>query len=262
MSQPLVAVTSDVMTFERRTWHAAAEQYLAAVHTTAGVIPVIVPSFGNSLDIDAILDRMDGVVATGSKSNVHPSSYGVEPSLAHEPYDVSRDATALPLLRRAVDRGIPVLAICRGMQELNVALGGTLATEIQNLVGRGDHRAPVSESQAERFAIRHRVDLAPGSCLAAILDSNRANVNSLHRQAIERTAPGVAIEARAADGTVEAISLKHSRAYVVGVQWHPEYWVATDDVSRRIFASFGDAVRQHALNRQEAEPHPMLTEPN
>ena len=251
MRQPLVAITSDVRAFENYTWHAAPDQYLQAAYEAAGVIPLIVPSFGAGLDIDAILDGVDGVLITGSKSNVHPSLYGVEPSAAHEPYDPARDATSLPLIRRAIERGIPLLAICRGIQELNVALGGTLATEIQELDGRMDHRAPQSDEQAERFGIRHPVRIKPGSCLAAVMESDSIDVNSVHRQAIDRPAPTLEIEAVADDGTIEAVSVKSARNFAVGVQWHPEYWVKTDSPSRRIFAAFGDAARAYKASRRQ-----------
>ena len=249
MRQPLVAITSDVRSFENYTWHAAPDQYLQAAYEAAGVIPLIVPSFGAGLDIDAVLDGVDGVLVTGSKSNVHPSLYGAEPSAAHEPYDPARDATSLPLIRRAIERGVPLLAICRGIQELNVALGGTLATEIQDLDGRMDHRAPHSDEQAERFAIRHPVRIKPGSCLAAVMGSDSIDVNSVHRQAIDRPAPALEIEAVAEDGTIEAVSVKTARGFAVGVQWHPEYWVKTDSASRKIFAAFGDAARAHKASR-------------
>ncbi|MDH0368385.1 gamma-glutamyl-gamma-aminobutyrate hydrolase family protein [Ochrobactrum sp. WV_118_8] len=244
-SRPLVAVPTDVKPFENYTWHAAPQQYLAAAIDVAGVTPLLVPSFGDKMDLDAILDAVDGVLVTGSKSNVNPALYGVEPSAAFEPYDNARDATSLPLIRAAIEKGVPVLAICRGIQELNVALGGTLATEIQEMEGRMDHRAPESESQAERFAIQHPIKLNPNSCLAEILKEESVRVNSVHRQAIDKLAPQLEVEAVAEDGTVEAVSVKNAKGFVVGVQWHPEYWAHSDAPSRKIFEAFGEAVRQH-----------------
>ncbi|MGH6861584.1 MAG: gamma-glutamyl-gamma-aminobutyrate hydrolase family protein, partial [Phyllobacterium sp.] len=138
---------------------------------------------------------------------------------------------------------------CRGIQELNVALGGTLATEIQELDGRMDHRAPASDDQTERFAIRHPVHIKPGSCLAQVMQAQAIEVNSVHRQAIDRPAAQLAIEATADDGTIEAVSVKNARAFAVGVQWHPEYWIKSDSASRRIFVAFGDAARAHKASR-------------
>lgn len=253
MRKPLVAVTSDVRRFDNYTWHAAPEQYLVAAIDGAGVTPLIVPSFGEAVDLDSILDSVDGVLATGSKSNVHPHLYGAEPTTSHEPFDPARDATSLPLIRRAIERGVPLLAICRGLQELNVALGGTLATEIQELEGRMDHRAPVSDEQAKRFAIRHPIHVAPGSCLFDVMNTETVQVNSLHRQAIDRTADGLAVEAVADDGTIEAVSVKGAKGFTMGVQWHPEYWVNSDPSSRRVFEAFGEAVQAHHAKRARFE---------
>ena len=247
--QPLVAVSTDVRQFENYTWHAAPLQYLEAAISAAGVFPVLVPSFGARLDLDELLDRVDGVMITGSKSNVHPSLYGEEATEANGPYDPDRDATTLPLIRRAIERGVPLLAICRGIQEMNVALGGTLATEIQDIPGNWDHRAPDSPDQAERFAIRQTVSIAPGSCLAGVFGAGDIAVNSVHRQAVGRLGDKLQVEAVAPDGTVEAVSVKDAKAFAVGVQWHPEYWAATDGDSAKIFAAFGDAARSHAAAR-------------
>ncbi len=249
INQPLVAVSTDVRQFENYTWHAAPQQYLEAAVSVADVFPVLVPSFGDRLDLDQLLAAVDGVMVTGSKSNVHPSLYGGDASEANGPYDPARDATTLPLIRKAIERGVPLLAICRGIQELNVALGGTLATEIQEREGSLDHRAPVSDNQDERFAIRQRVSIKPDSCLAGVFGAGDIQVNSVHRQGIGRLGSRLQVEAVAEDGTIEAVSVRDSRAFAVGVQWHPEYWAKSDEASARIFRAFGDAVRAHAALR-------------
>jgi putative glutamine amidotransferase len=249
MHQPLVAVSTDVKQFENYTWHAAPQQYLEAALSGAGVLPLLVPSFGDRLDIDSLLASVDGVMVTGSRSNVHPSHYGGEASEENGPYDEARDATTLPLIRRAIELGVPLLAICRGIQELNVALGGTLATEIQEQPGILDHRAPVSDDQDARFAIRQTVAIRPGTCLADVFGPGEISVNSVHRQAVGRLGQRLQVEATAEDGTVEAVSVTGSKAFAVGVQWHPEYWVKSDDASQRIFRAFGDAARAHAAAR-------------
>lgn len=246
---PLIAVSTDVKPLENYNWHAAPEQYLAAALEIAETIPLLVPGLGDKIDPVAILNNVDGLLITGSKSNVNPELYGVEASAAYEPFDDARDATSLPLIRTAIEMGVPVLAICRGLQELNVALGGTLATEIQEIQGRIDHRAPQSGSQDERFALKHNVQIAPGSCLSTILGNEDVKVNSVHRQAIDRPAPSLSIEAIAEDGTIEAVSVKNAKGFVIGVQWHPEYWVQTDAPSQKIFKAFGKAVRQHRAER-------------
>lgn len=244
MAKPFVLVPADLKEFENYRWHSVANQYLEAAIAGAGATPLILPAFGDQLDIDGALDRVDGVMLTGSRSNVYPEIYGVTPSTAHEPYDHARDATTLPLIRRAIERGIPLLAICRGFQELNVALGGTLATEIQEIDGRMDHRAPVHDDQKERFRIRHEVIIETGSCLGRIMDADKIDVNSLHRQGIARLAPGLTVEGVAPDGTIEAVRVEGAKAFAVGVQWHPEYWVKTDSVSARLFQAFGDELRE------------------
>lgn len=252
MNQPLVAVSTDVRRFENYTWHAAPEQYLEAAFAVAGVLPVLLPAFGERIDFDALLARVDGVLITGSRSNVHPARYGGEASDRNGPYDPARDATTLPLIRHAIGHGIPLLAICRGIQELNVALGGSLAGEIQERPGALDHRAPDSENPDERFAIRQSVNIRPGSCLAGIFGPGEIRVNSVHRQAVDRLAERLQVEAVAGDGTVEAVSVRDAAGFAVGVQWHPEYWAGSDDASRRIFEAFGDAVRAH----ERARLHP------
>ncbi|MGE0233424.1 MAG: gamma-glutamyl-gamma-aminobutyrate hydrolase family protein [Flavobacteriaceae bacterium] len=247
--RPLVAVTGDVREQDNYRWHAAPDAYLSPLATVAGVAPVIVPALGGLLDLDGLLDSVHGVVCTGSRSNVHPSLYGAEPSPAFEPYDRDRDATALPLIHKALSAGIPLFCICRGMQELNVALGGTLATEIQTLPGRMDHRAPDAEAQADRFALAHAVSVTAGGCLGRVLQKDEVRVNSLHRQAIGRLADRLAVEAIAPDGTIEAVSVKDAAGYAVGVQWHPEFWAETDRPSRRLFEAFGKAVHAHGEGR-------------
>jgi putative glutamine amidotransferase len=256
MTKPIVAVSTDVRQFENYTWHAAPAQYLEAALDVAGVTPLLLPSFGPRLDLESLLDRVDGVMLTGSKSNVDPALYGGEATDANGPYDRERDATTMPLIRLAVARGVPLLAICRGVQELNVALGGTLDSEIQEIEGRIDHRAPEGAAQDERFAIRQKVEIRPGSCLAGVFGARDAGgeimVNSVHRQAVGRLGDRLQVEAVAEDGTVEAVSVIDAPAFAVGVQWHPEYWAKTDDASARIFRAFGEAATARLNRRREA----------
>lgn len=239
----LVAVPADVRDFENYRWHGAPETYLAALARVAGAIPVVVPALSDDIDLGALLARVDGVLASGSVTNVHPARYGVEPTERHAPFDRERDSLSLAMLSAAIAAGVPTLAICRGHQELNVACGGSLATEIQEGDGRMDHRAPVLPTQNERFAPRHPVAVEPGGLLHGIVGADEIAVNSLHRQAIDRLGDGLTVEARAADGTIEAVSVAGSRAFALGVQWHPEYWAASDPASRAIFEAFATACR-------------------
>ncbi|ESR24805.1 glutamine amidotransferase [Lutibaculum baratangense AMV1] len=248
----MIAVPADIRIFDNYRWHVAATPYVDAVARVAGTVPFIVPALGEALEVEAVLDRVDGVMLTGSKSNVHPAHYGVEPTERHGPFDEDRDATTLPLIRSAIDRGLPLLAICRGMQELNVALGGSIATEIQEIAGRDDHRAPDLPTQDERFALRHEVRAVPGGILAGIVGVEPFRVNSLHRQAIDRLAEGLAVEATAEDGTIEAVSVEGARSFALGVQWHPEYWAGSEPMSQRIFRAYGAALRGDAPARAVA----------
>ena len=248
---PLVAVPADIRELQGYSWHATPSQYLEALRDAARLMPIVVPAFGE--DALRALDAVDGVLISGSRTNVHPSHYDVSPTEGHEPFDPDRDATTLPIIREAVRRGLPILAICRGIQELNVAFGGSLATEIQEIEGRDDHRMTPSTDPDIRFQIRHPIAIEQDGPVGAIL-GGCARVNSLHRQAIDRLADGLTVEARAPDGTIEAVSVKDAKAFAVGVQWHPEYWArgaagSRDEASWTLFAAFGDAVRGHAARR-------------
>lgn len=249
MSKPIILVTADVKPIDGFNWHAVNATYLHAVVKGSDAIPMILPSLGADLDLESVLDQVDGVLATGSRSNVNPQLYGEDPTEENGPYDPDRDATTLPLLKRAIERGIPVFAICRGMQELNVAMGGTLHTEIQTISGRADHRAPSSENQDERFRIAHPVEVRQGGRLEDVLGPEPFEVNSLHRQAVGDLGNGMRIEAQAADGTVEAMSASDSCGYVMATQWHPEYWVMTDGPSKNLFEAFGKEVRKYREKR-------------
>lgn len=251
-SPPIVAIPCDRKEVDGYRWHAVAQQYVNAVLHVSKCLPLLVPALGDELDIETLLDRVDGVLLTGSRSNVHPGRYGVPASEKHAPFDEARDATTLPLIQTALDCGTPLFAICRGFQELNVALGGSLITEVQEHEGRRDHRAPDHDDHDVRFSLRHHVEIEPGSQLAAVLGTETIDVNSLHRQAVGGLSDQLHVEARADDGTIEAVTVKGAKGHAIGVQWHPEYWARTDGPSRRLFEVFGDAVRAAKLGRRRA----------
>ncbi|MEN3147773.1 gamma-glutamyl-gamma-aminobutyrate hydrolase family protein [Neorhizobium sp. IRAMC:178] len=250
MPKPIVALPADIRELDGAIWHASPNQYVQAALKVADVMTFIIPAFEEGNETDAILDRVDGVLVSGSATNVHPSLYGREATAGDGPFDPARDATSLPLIRRAIDRGIPLLAICRGIQELNVALGGTLASEIQDQPGIWDHRKPDVKERDSMYAIRQPVFIEEGSCIANYLGlTGEVQVNSLHRQAIAETAPRLKVEATAEDGTIEAVSVIDAKNFAVGVQWHPEYWAETDAPSRALFQAFGEAVRAYATRK-------------
>jgi putative glutamine amidotransferase len=197
-----------------------------------------------------VLTRVDGVLLPGSRSNVHPTRYGVEPSPRAEPHDPQRDAMTLPLIEAALRHGVPLFAICRGMQEMNVALGGTLIAEVHEAPGGVDHRAPLDAPDRDgRYAIRQDISVRPGGLLASIVGDGTIRVNSLHRQAVDRLSDRLVAEGTAPDGTIEAVGVRHSAAFALGVQWHPEYWVRTDLPSQRLFSAFGQAIRARVAAR-------------
>lgn len=247
---PLVLLAADAKDIDGVIWHAVVGTYVTALIQGAGAVPLILPAApGADIDIDAVLARVDGVLLPGSRSNVHPARYGEAPSPRAEPHDEQRDAVTIPLINAAVRHGVPLLAICRGMQELNVALGGSLFAEVHEVPGRNDHRAPSHPERDARYGIRQDVAVTPGGVLAGIVGEGTIRVNSLHRQAVDRLSEMLAVEATAPDGTIEAVSVKGSSAFALGVQWHPEYWVRTDLPSQRLFSGFGDAVRERLAAR-------------
>lgn len=241
--KPLVLVTADVKTMDGYNWHACAETYLKALANVSNVQPVIVPSLAEIGDISSLLAKADGLLLTGSRSNVHPELFDKTPGEIYEPYDPKRDATTLPLVRAAIENGTPLLAICRGHQELNVALGGSLSTEIQEQDDIMDHRAPVHDDQDVRFKLAHTIKPTADGLLSRIVGLDPVSVNSLHRQAIDRLADGLTVEAIAEDGTIEATSVTHAKAFALSVQWHPEYWAESETISRKLFEYFGKVLR-------------------
>ncbi len=244
---PLVGLPADTHESHGFLYHSIGDKYVRAVAEVAQCSPVMIPSMIDALEIDALLDHFDGIVMTGAVSNVHPPHYGEQPSPAHEPYDHARDATTLKLIERVITRGIPLFCICRGFQELNVVMGGTLETELQDIEGRLDHRAPKHDDVDVRYAPAHPINIRPGGMLERILGKRETMVNSIHRQGIKRLAPGLAVEATAPDGIIEAVSVRDAKTFAFGTQWHQFKPSPSDSV--KLFTAFGEAVRAHAKKR-------------
>ena len=233
-------------------FHAVGDSFIAAVAEGANALPLIIPALGDWHNAQALVRRVDGLLLTGSPSNIEPHHYQGEPSRPDTIHDPKRDATTLPLIRAAVAAGVPVLAICRGLQELNVALGGTLHQNVHELPGRMDHRSDKSKPIAERFGPCHPVRLAEDGVLARLAGGTEIIVNSLHAQGIDRLAPGLAVEAVAPDGTIEAVRVDGARGFALGVQWHPERWFREESASKALFKAFGEAVHTHSTRRMMA----------
>lgn len=253
MSLPLIGVSADWKAVEGRPFHAVGDKYVRAVSLAAGGLPVILPALGELHAAQDWLERLDGLVLTGSPSNVHPRRYGAAATPAAKPFDEARDGLTFPLIDAALRQGVPLLAICRGMQELNVALGGTLHARVHEVPGRDDHRRPQSDDPDVQYGPKHPIRLTEGGVFEQIVGKPMIEVNSLHSQAIDRLADGLVVEARAGDGTIEAVSLRDAANFALGVQWHPEYKVDRNPISLRIYAAFGAAVRDYAKRRQR--PH-------
>jgi putative glutamine amidotransferase len=236
---PLVGIPTCLRKINERVIHGVHDKYPAAVIDATGCLPILIPAVGSKVDICGLLDRLDGLLLTGSPSNVHPSHYGGESSQPETLHDPERDATTLPLIREAVRRDLPILAICRGIQELNVALGGTLHQRVHEVPGRLNHRSAKGSPQGP-YGPAHSVALTPGGLLASLAGAAEIMVNSLHSQGIDQPAPQLLVEAVAPDGQIEAVSLPGAR-FVVGVQWHPEHKVLDNPFARALFSAFARA---------------------
>lgn len=246
---PIVGVGACRRTHDAFPGHWVTEQYMEAVVRTSGCGAMIIPALGqrgfSEATIDSILDRLDGLLLTGSPSNVEPHHYDTDP-FSGDLNDPDRDATTLPLIRGAVARGIPVLAICRGIQELNVAMGGSLHQKLHETPGSRDHRSDKTRPRIDRTNLRHDVTLVEATLLHAVTGKTSFPVNSLHAQGIKDLAPGARINAMADDGSIEAVDFPDSSGFVLGVQWHPEWSYADDSASTALFTAFGEAVQQYA----------------
>jgi len=255
MMRPLIGISCCVKGFGMFNTpnHAASDSYVKVVLGPVGGLPVLLPCFGPDC-VAEILARVDGLIFTGSRSNVWPEYYGGPPHAEGTPEDLRRDETTLPLIRAAIEHGVPILAICRGMQELNVALGGSLDQRIQDLPGRIDHSTPSDQHLAlSRTAKAHDVSLLPGTLLAQLAGNrDRIPVNSLHNQGVQHLAPRLVAEAWAPDGTVEAVRVEGAKSFAHGVQWHPEYDWERDSLSHDIFVAFRHACTAWAEEKRRA----------
>ncbi|MBB2803311.1 gamma-glutamyl-gamma-aminobutyrate hydrolase [Xanthomonas arboricola] len=245
---PLVGLPTDRIQQGPHPFLATGEKYIRAVVDAAGAMPVLLPSLQPTLDARAWLDRLDGLLLTGAVSNVEPHHYSDEPSWEGNPHDPARDATSLGLIPQALARGLPVLAICRGLQEVNVALGGRLHQRVHDVPGLLDHREDRAMPLDTQYGPAHPVQLHPGGLLAGMSDSAQVMVNSLHGQGIARLADGLLIEAQAPDGLIEAFR-GPGPGFLLAVQWHPEWRVTQHPFYRAIFQAFGEACRQYAARR-------------
>jgi putative glutamine amidotransferase len=249
MRRPVVGVIGNAYRIEDRfATQLVGERNLRAVAEVSGALPLMFAGSPDITDIGALLDAVDGVVLTGARANVHPTRFRTEPDPRHEPYDLHRDDLALALSEACVERGIPLFGICRGLQEMNVAFGGSLHPEIRELPGRMNHRMPRLETGEIHpdpdvvFADRHDVSLVPGGAFARLFGCETIRVNSLHGQGILEPGGRVVVEGVAEDGTIEAIRIADASGFALGVQWHAEYDPQHNPINRALFQAFGEAL--------------------
>ncbi len=246
-ARPVIGIPADRRFIAPHPFHMVGEKYITPLLRLSGALPLLIPALGDELVLDALLDRLDGLVFTGSPSNVEPQHYGGEASRPGTLHDPQRDATTLALIPRAIAAGVPVLGICRGFQEMNVAFGGTLWQHVEEVPGHVVHHEDPTQPLDVQYGPSHDVLLEPGGLLAGIAGAQqRFRVNSLHHQGVRTLGTGLVVEARARDGLIEAFRVADSKRLALAVQWHPEWKADEDAFSSAIFQAFGAAARERA----------------
>ncbi|SMX33956.1 gamma-glutamyl-gamma-aminobutyrate hydrolase family protein [Actibacterium lipolyticum] len=247
MARPIVGIIGNHhLINDSYPTHAGGTMNSEAIAQVSNAIPLLIPADPAYVAVDELLEVCDGFLFTGGRPNVHPEEYGEDPTEAHGAFDRARDAITLPLIRALVERGQPFLGICRGFQEVNVAMGGTLYPEIRDLPGRMNHRMPPDGTLEEKFALRHVVEFTDGGPFEKLFGAREVMTNTLHGQGIKTPGTRIVIDGFAPDGTPEAIYVKDAPGFTLSVQWHPEYNAACDPVSRPLFEAFGVAVKAWA----------------
>lgn len=250
MARPIVGIIGNsYLLNDNYPTHAGGTMNTEAVSDVSGCLPLLIPADPRYLSVEELLETCDGFVLTGGRPNVHPEEYGEAETDAHGTFDRARDAITLPLVRACVERGQPFLGICRGFQEVNVAMGGTLYPEIRDLPGRMNHRMPPDGTLEEKFALRHKVTFGEGGVFHDLMGATEVMTNTLHGQGINAPGARIVIDGYAPDGTPEAIYVEDAPGFTLSVQWHPEWDAANDPVSRPLFAAFGAAVHDWANHK-------------
>lgn len=253
MARPIIGILTNS--------HLVGDQYevfgsgvinVAPIANICNALPMLIPATPEHVQIKDLIARCSGFVFTGARPNVHPEEYGEEATAAHGDFDRGRDGIALPLIRACVEKGLPILGICRGFQEVNVAMGGSLYPEIRDLPGRDNHRMPPDGTIEEKFALRHAVKFTNGGVFHHVMGSPEVMTNTLHGQGIKEAGPRIVIDGFAPDGTPEAIYVNNAPGFTLSVQWHPEWNAVADPVSSALFGAFGEAV--HAWDAGELRP--------
>ncbi|WP_116132079.1 gamma-glutamyl-gamma-aminobutyrate hydrolase family protein [Tropicimonas sp. IMCC34043] len=251
MTRPVVGIISNFhLLNDTYPAHSGGTMTSEAVAEVSHALPLLIPADPRYVSVPELLEVCDGFLLTGGRPNVHPDEYGEEATEAHGVFDRARDAIALPLVRALVERGQPFLGICRGFQEVNVAMGGSLYPEIRDLPGRMNHRMPPEGTLEEKFALRHKVEFTEGSPFHKLYGTREVMTNTLHGQGIKQPGKRIVIDGHAPDGTPEAIHVDGAAGFTLSVQWHPEFRAARDPVSRPLFEAFGAALADWAARRR------------
>lgn len=245
---PVIGVVACIRQVGLHPYHIAGDKYLQAILAVGG-LPLILPALGHAVSSENLLAQVDGLLLTGSPSNIEPHHYSGPADSAQGCSDPARDHTTLPLIRAACAAGVPLLGICRGFQEINVALGGSLHPALYRLPGLLEHREPAEADAALQYAARHALQVQPGGLLASLGLPAEFPVNSLHGQGIDRLAPALRIEGRAPDGLIEAVALDPTQGFLLGVQWHLEWQMQSNPQSLAIFQAFAEACRMRQKQR-------------
>ena len=248
--RPIIGVPADRRIVEPHPFHMVGEKYINALLDGASGLPLLIPARGHHLGLQDVLDSVDGLLLTGSPSNVEPHHYGGDDSKPGTLHDPHRDETTLPLIEEALKSGVPVLAVCRGFQEMNVVLGGTLHQLVHEVPGYRMHKENPEDPLDVQYGPAHDVNLVEGGLLYKLAGGSVATVNSLHAQGVAQLASGVTVEAIAEDGLIEGFTVDEAPGFALAVQWHPEWKVTEDPFSMAIFEAFGDACRAYATSRQ------------
>lgn len=248
---PMIGVTGCTTQLGLHPFHIVGDKYVRSVADTFGGCPMVIPALGKALPMKRILSSLDGILFTGSPSNIEPHHYQGSPSEAGTDHDPARDATTLPLLALAIEMGVPVLAICRGFQEMNVVMGGSLHQKLHEVGGFIEHREDKTAAVDIQYGISHTVNIEPGGLLYEAWGRTSADVNSVHTQGIDRLGKGLRPEAYAPDGLIEAVSVIDAKNFALGVQWHPEWKVTKNPFYSAIFDMFGEACRIRANQREK-----------
>lgn len=245
-NRPVIGIPADRRQIDPHPFHMVGEKYITAIRDGAGALPFLIPALGGSVDREKVLQRIDGILLTGSQSNVEPHHYRGDASRPGTLHDPHRDETTLPLISLALEKGLPLFAVCRGFQELNVVLGGTLHQHVNEVEGYHDHRENKDDPLDVQYGPSHEVHLVEGGMLRELAGTDTVTVNSLHAQGVARLANGVSVEAVADDGLIEGFRVDGVPGFALAVQWHPEWNVTESEFSMAIFKAFGDACRQYA----------------